>query len=241
MNGLGDDLQAIVDSEQQSRDHRDLVDVAICTPDTLLFRAATLMGETSLGIGGQNCHSQQSGAFTGDCSAAMIKDAGARLVIVGHSERRDAHNESSEDVKSKAEAALTEGLVVVVCVGEPDAVRTNGEGAAFDFVGAQVVASLPDGGSAATVVLAYEPIWAIGTGNAATPADIDAMHAHIRTCLPDHYEPDIMRLLYGGSVKGSNAADIFALDNVDGALVGGASLKADDFAAITGVAYRGSL
>ena len=202
-------------------------DVALCLPATLIERAVrTVPGCV---IGGQDVHPAASGAHTGCLSAAMLLDAGARLVIVGHSERRVAQGETDADVRAKAEAALAAGLDVILCIGESDAVRVAGNAVAT--VAAQLDASLP-----ATPVdaIAYEPIWAIGTGKIPSLADIAEMHAALRARLVAAYgvAGEGVRILYGGSVKASNAADIFAIPDVDGALVGGASLKAADFVPI---------
>jgi triosephosphate isomerase len=187
---------------------------------------------SKLQIGGQDCHAEPAGAFTGDISAEMIADAGAIAVIVGHSERRADHGETDAEVKAKAEAAIAATLIPIVCVGETLAMRERGD--ALKVVAAQLAGSLPVGASADGLVVAYEPVWAIGTGRTPTTADIGAMHQALRAELKRHLgaESDRMRILYGGSVKSSNAAEILAIDGVDGALVGGASLKAEDFLTI---------
>ena len=209
-------------------------DVALCLPATLVERAAR--AAPGFAIGGQDCHAAAQGAHTGDISAAMLKDAGAVLTIVGHSERRQAHGETDADVRAKAEAGLSHGLAVILCVGESLAVREQGEAVAT--VCAQLDASLPPGADTARLSVAYEPIWAIGTGLVASPADIGEMHAALRERLVGAYgEPGrAVRILYGGSVKAANAAEIFAVPDVDGALVGGASLKAADFLPIVAAA-----
>lgn len=206
------------------------VDVAVCPPFTLLPLAVPRAG--GLTIGAQDCHQEEKGAFTGNVSAAMLQEAGARLVIVGHSERRQYQGETDEIVRAKAEAARRHGLTVIVCVGESEGERKAG--GATDVVTAQLQGSLPPGNSDGALVVAYEPIWAIGTGNVATPADVADMHAVIRAQLIESFgEPGSrIRILYGGSVNAGNAADLFAVDNVDGALVGGASLTAKDFVPI---------
>ncbi len=204
------------------------IDVALCLPATLIERAAR--AAPGFAIGGQDVHQAEKGAHTGCLSAAMLLDAGARLTIVGHSERRDAQQESDADIKGKAEAALAAGLDVILCVGESDEVREAGQ--AVDTVSAQLDASLPVSiADPARFAVAYEPIWAIGTGKVPSVADIGEMHAALRSRLIAAFgEPgDRVRILYGGSVKASNAAEIFAIPDVDGALVGGASLKAADF------------
>jgi triosephosphate isomerase (TIM) len=204
------------------------VDVALCLPATLIGRAVEAAG--GLMIGGQDVHASPNGAHTGCISAAMLIDAGASLTIVGHSERRHDQHESDADVRAKAQAALAEGLHVILCVGESDDVRSSG--AAVAHVVDQLDASLPDDPSRLSI--AYEPIWAIGTGKVAGVADIAEMHAALRERLVATYGEagQGMRILYGGSVKASNAVEIFAVPDVDGALVGGASLTAADFVPI---------
>ncbi|MBL9059620.1 MAG: triose-phosphate isomerase [Mangrovicoccus sp.] len=207
--------------------------VLICPPATLIDRMQAVAAGTALALGGQDCHAKASGAHTGDISAAMLKDAGASHVIVGHSERRADHGESSETVRAKAAAAIAEGLTAVVCIGETLAEREAGRTLAI--VGDQLAGSLPDGITADTVVVAYEPVWAIGTGLTPTLAQIGAVHGALRAALIARFGAETgagVRLLYGGSVKPDNAREIFAVANVDGALVGGASLKAKDFGAI---------
>lgn len=204
------------------------VDVALCVPATLIERA--VRAARGFAIGGQEVHQADKGAHTGCISAAMLIDAGARLTIVGHSERREAQGESDADVKAKAETALAAGLDVILCVGESDAVREAGQ--AVDTVRGQLDASLPESiADPARFSVAYEPIWAIGTGKVPSTADIAEMHAALRDRLIHKFGEagKLVRILYGGSVKASNAAKIFAVPDVDGALVGGASLKAADF------------
>ena len=229
MNGIAADLaeaNAIADGAGAG------ADVALCLPATLIERAARAL--PGFAIGGQDVHAAANGAHTGDISAAMLVDAGARLTIVGHSERRQAHGESDADVRAKAEAALAAGLDVILCIGESLEVREAGN--AIVIVSAQLDASLP-----ATPVdaVAYEPIWAIGTGKVPSVDDIGAMHAALRQRLIAAYGEggDAVRILYGGSVKASNAAEIFDIPDVDGALVGGASLKAADFLPIVHAAH----
>ncbi|WP_058240141.1 triose-phosphate isomerase [Shimia marina] len=207
-------------------------DVLICPPATLLSRAKDVAGEAVL-VGGQDCHASQSGAHTGDISADMLKDAGASHVILGHSERREDHGETDADVAAKTRAAWQAGLVAVVCLGESLEEREAGNTLAV--IGAQLAGSLPDDVTAENLVIAYEPIWAIGTGKVPTLAQIGEVHDFMRTTLTERFGTaigDALPLLYGGSVKPGNAAEIFAVSNVDGALVGGASLKAADFGAI---------
>jgi len=194
-------------------------DVLICPPATLIATFSAAFSEKGVQIGAQDCHPKESGAHTGDISAEMLSDAGASHVIVGHSERRADHGEADADVKAKAEAVLRAGLTPIICVGETREQREAGK--ALDVVGAQLEGSLPDAG---VFVVAYEPVWAIGTGLTPTLTDIEEMHAFIRTNTPHG-----TRLLYGGSVKPGNATEILRISNVNGALVGGASLKADDF------------
>ncbi|MCW1917702.1 triose-phosphate isomerase [Rhodobacter sp. KR11] len=207
-------------------------EMLICPPATLIASAAAMMARGPLKIGGQDCHARASGAHTGDISAAMLKDAGASHVILGHSERRTDHGETSAQVKAKAEAALAAGLTAVVCIGETEAQRDAGT--TLDICGEQLHGSLPAGATSANTVLAYEPVWAIGTGRTPTIAQIAEVHAYLRAELVKALGEDGngVRILYGGSVKPSNATEIFAVPHVDGALVGGASLKAADFGAI---------
>ena len=207
-------------------------ELAVCPPATLLAQAAWALKGGKVSLGAQDCHAQASGAFTGDIAAPMIKDAGAQYVIVGHSERRQYHGETDAAVKAKAEAALKSGLTAIVCVGETRAEREAGK--AIEIVSSQVRGSLPAGGAPETVVVAYEPVWAIGTGLTPTPANVAEVHAAIRRLLGEVYGAAgaKLRILYGGSVKPSNAKELLGLANVDGALVGGASLKAVDFMAI---------
>ena len=207
-------------------------ELAVCPPATLLAQAASALKGGKVSLGAQDCHAKDSGAFTGDIAAPMIKDAGAQYVIVGHSERRQYHGETDAVVKAKAEAALKSGLIAIVCVGETRAEREAGK--AIEVVSTQVRGSLPAGGAPETVVVAYEPVWAIGTGLTPTPADVAEVHAAIRKLLGEVYgvAGAKLRILYGGSVKPSNAKELLGLANVDGALVGGASLKAVDFMAI---------
>ncbi|EKE77679.1 triose-phosphate isomerase [Oceanibaculum indicum] len=206
-------------------------DVLVCPPFTLLGALAPLCRETGLALGAQDCHAKSSGAFTGDVAAPMLADAGCSHVIVGHSERRSLHGEDNATVKAKAEAALAAGLVAIVCVGETEAERDSGK--AEEIVVAQLLASLPQGASAKTLVVAYEPVWAIGTGRTPTVEQVADMHAALRKALGGVLSDAAgLRLLYGGSVKPGNAAELLAVANVDGALVGGASLSHGDFWAI---------
>jgi triosephosphate isomerase len=206
-------------------------DLLVCPPATLVARLAAQARDSLLAIGGQDCHAEPSGAHTGDISAEMLKDAGCRYVIVGHSERRADHGETDAVVRAKAAAAHRAGLVAIVCVGESEAERLAGK--AEDVVGRQLAGSLPPGAAAGNTVVAYEPVWAIGTGRTPTLEDIAAMHGFIRGSLAGRVaEPASVRLLYGGSVKAQNAREILGIADVDGALVGGASLKAEEFWAV---------
>ena len=205
-------------------------DVAICPPFTLI--APALLRGGGLAVGAQDCHPKASGAHTGCVSVAMLKEAGASLAIVGHSERRADQHEDDALVRAKAEAALAGGIIAIVCVGESEAQRTAGDH--IGVVTAQLEGSLPDGAGEGELVVAYEPIWAIGTGKVATPADVAEMHAAIRAALVARFGEagGRVRILYGGSVKPDNAAELLAVPDVDGALVGGASLTAKDFVPI---------
>ncbi len=207
-------------------------EMLLCPPATLVAGMAAVAKGSALAVGGQDCHPKASGAHTGDISALMLKDAGASHVILGHSERRADHGETDALVRAKAEATLAAGLVAVVCIGETEAERDAGQTLAV--IGGQLDGSLPAGATAANLVIAYEPVWAIGTGRTPTLAEIAEVHAFLRNRLRGLIgdAADGVRLLYGGSVKPSNAAEIFAVPHVDGALVGGASLKAADFGAI---------
>ncbi|MFY8093002.1 MAG: triose-phosphate isomerase [Niveispirillum sp.] len=206
-------------------------DLLLCPPATIVATISQAVSGSAVSVGGQDCHAQAQGAHTGDIAADMLADVGAGWVIVGHSERRTNHAESNAMVRGKAAAVLRAGLAAIVCVGETEAERDAGQ--AEQVVAAQLKGSIPDGAAATNTVIAYEPVWAIGTGRTPTLADIAAMHAMIRARLSGLVaDPDAVRILYGGSVKPSNAAEILGLPDVDGALVGGASLKADDFWAI---------
>lgn len=204
-------------------------DVAICPPATLIAKAAARAADSALMIGGQDCHPKASGAHTGDISAEMLKDAGASHVIVGHSERRADHGETDAIVFAKAEAAWRAGLIAVICIGETRAEREAG--ATLDVLSRQIDGSVPRQATPVTAIIAYEPVWAIGTGLTPTADDVAEAHAHIRARLAGRIgdQAQKMRILYGGSVKPSNASELLAVANVDGALVGGASLKADSF------------
>jgi len=234
MNGLSDaigEAQAIFAGAKQHGS----VDVALCPPFTLI--GAMAAAAPGAAVGGQDCHSATSGAFTGSVAAPMLADAGATLVIVGHSERREGFGESDSDVQAKAVAALGAGLSVILCVGEPRDVRESGD--AINYVLAQVTGSLPGEFNAARLAIAYEPIWAIGTGLVPTIDDVAAMHGAIRDKLTEQVgsaAAGAMRILYGGSVNGENAAELLDAGDVDGALVGGASLTAGKFVSIVAAA-----
>lgn len=207
------------------------VDLAVCPPAVYLAPVAAALGGSGVALGAQDCHANAGGAHTGDIAAEMLADLGCAYVIVGHSERRADHGEDDAAVRAKAEAARRAGLVPIVCVGETEAERDAGK--TLDVVESQVRGSVPDGLTGETLVIAYEPVWAIGTGRTPTADDVAAVHAHIRKVLGDvSTDAANVRLLYGGSVKPGNAAELMAVANVNGALVGGASLKAEDFLGI---------
>jgi triosephosphate isomerase len=234
MNGtratLGE-AQRVLDRLKDAEFARD-ADAMICPPATLLAMLAWQGKGSRLLLGAQDCHAKASGPHTGDISAEMLKDAGAVAVIVGHSERRADHGESDRDIEAKARAAHRAGLTAIVCVGETAGERKAG--LTLAVVGRQLAASLPPAAHAGDIVVAYEPVWAIGTGLTAKPGDVEEVHAFLRGALIARFgeEGRHMRLLYGGSVRPDNAHELLAVANVNGALVGGASLKADDFLAI---------
>jgi len=234
MNGLGasaGELETVI-AGARGLSNADLI---ICPPATLVTRFAALAQGSRVAIGGQDCHAEPAGAYTGDIAAEMLKDAGAGAVIVGHSERRRYHGETNAIVRGKALAARRAGLLAIICVGETRVERDAGK--THTVVRAQLDGSLPDGFS--DFVVAYEPVWAIGTGVTPTRDDVLAMHRFIRERLCARYGDagQGVRILYGGSVKPANAKELLGIDNVDGALIGGASLKADEFLAIAAV-YR---
>jgi triosephosphate isomerase len=236
MNGLKASLSEIVAIRKAvEAGETGQAELLVCPPATLLSDAAALLANGPASLGAQDCHPRGSGPHTGDISAAMLKDAGASYVIVGHSERREAYAESSALARAKAEAAVAEGLTAIVCVGETRAEREAGQ--ALALVDRELRGSLPPLADTARIVVAYEPVWAIGTGLTPTADDVAEMHAAIRGLLGEIYGPAgaTMRILYGGSVKPANAAELLSLANVDGALVGGASLRATDFLAIASV------
>jgi triosephosphate isomerase len=208
------------------------VDVMICPPATLIAELAREAAGSRLLVGAQDCHAKAGGAHTGDVAAEMLKDAGASAVIIGHSERRADHGERNSDIAAKAAAAHRAGLTAIVCLGETAGERKAG--LTLAVVGRQLAGSLPGTVSARDTVIAYEPVWAIGTGLTATPGDVAQVHGFLRRALAERWgaEGEAMRILYGGSVKPDNARELMAVADVNGALVGGASLKADDFLAI---------
>ncbi len=236
MNGLRSSAAEII-RVVQGAGALTAVDLMVCPPATLLGLFAAIVEGSAVRLGAQDCHTESHGAFTGDISAEMLKDAGASAVIVGHSERRTYHKETDADVRAKALAARRAGLCAMVCVGETRAERENGH--ALAVVRTQLEGSIPDGATADNLVVAYEPVGALGSGLTPTPADVAEMHGSIRRLLRLRFadEGAGMRILYGGSVKPSNAKELLGVADVDGALVGGASLKADEFLAIAGV-YR---
>ncbi len=231
MNGLQEALAQALAVKEAIAASKPATDVMICPPATLLMVLAEL-SKGGLALGGQDCHAAQSGAHTGDLSAEMLRDSGATAVIVGHSERRADHGETDAIVRAKAEAAHRAGLIAIVCVGETEGQRRAGQ--TLKVIARQVANSLPREATAANTVLAYEPVWAIGSGLTPTVSDVAEVHTAIRGYASERIGPAAaaMRLLYGGSVKPSNAAELMAADNVNGALVGGASLKAPDFLGI---------
>jgi triosephosphate isomerase len=212
-------------------------ELMICPPATLLTTFAATAHGSDVGIGAQDCHAEAAGAFTGDIAAEMLADAGATAVIVGHSERRTYHKETDAEVRAKALASWRAGLAAIVCIGETRAEREAGR--TLDVLGRQLAGSLPDGASANNLVVAYEPVWAIGTGLTPTATDVAEAHGFVRAQLAARYGAvaEAVRVLYGGSVKPSNAKELMGVANVDGALVGGASLKAEEFLGIAHV-YR---
>jgi len=215
-------------------------DLLVCPPATILQSVAEQLSASPVAVGGQNCHAEPSGAYTGEISAAMVADAGASYVILGHSERRHGMGETDAMVQAKVAAAHGAGLVAIVCIGETEAQRDAGQ--TLDVLSGQLDGSLPPAAlDGANTVVAYEPVWAIGTGRTPTDAEIADAHSHIRTCLQNRVGSAAgqIRLLYGGSMKPENAASILAIDNVDGGLIGGASLKASDFCAIAAAAVNG--
>ena len=232
MNGLKSSLAEFEAMREGAASLAARADLLVCPPATLIAGFADQAKGSKLAVGAQDCHPMASGAHTGDLSAEILADAGARAIIVGHSERRADHGESDALVRQKAEAAWRAGLVAIVCIGETQ--KQRDAGLTLDICGGQLKASLPDGSTGANLVVAYEPVWAIGTGLTPTAQDVEQVHRFIRGILTVRFndEGGRIRILYGGSVKPSNAAELMAVANVNGALVGGASLKAADFLAI---------
>lgn len=232
MNGVRDSLNELKAIAAGVEPLASKIDTLICPPATLLYVSTALVTDSPLRIGAQDCHTAQSGAYTGDISAAMIADSFGTFAIVGHSERRTLHKEGDALVRAKAEAAIAAGLTAIVCIGETEAERKSG--ATLDVLKTQLAGSVPEGATAETVVIAYEPVWAIGTGLTPTAADVEEAHAFMRAELKARFDGEgaKMRILYGGSVKPSNARELMGIANVDGALIGGASLKSADFLAI---------
>lgn len=235
MNGLREDGLALAsDLARRLRDGQGTpFDLLVCPPFTLIAEVGSALSNSGVLLGAQDCHAKTKGAHTGDVSAGMLADLGCKFVIVGHSERRTDHGETDAVVKAKAEAAQAAGLTAIVCIGETEAERDAGQ--TLHVTGGQLAASLPRGAGAANTVIAYEPVWAIGTGRTPTLEEAHEVHALIRAELFGRLEPkeaECLRILYGGSMKPDNAAAFLALPDVDGGLVGGASLIADDFWAI---------
>lgn len=234
MNGLRSSGVALAEKLAENIKARTAVnfDMLVCPPATLVSEIARTVDGSGIDVGGQDCHTAVSGAHTGDTSAEMLADSGARFVILGHSERRADHGESDKLVHEKALAARDKNLIAVICIGETEAERDSG--VTLDVCRKQLADSVPNDATAANVVIAYEPVWAIGTGKVPTNDDIAEVHAAIREALKGKIgaEADKMRILYGGSLKPNNAKEILALEDVDGGLIGGASLQAEDFLAI---------
>ncbi len=235
MNGLSADGAALAKevAAEVKKLGKTECEFLVCPPFTLLTTVKKALRGSKVALGAQDCHTAEKGAHTGDISPLMLKDAGCTYVIVGHSERRADHGESNELICKKAEAAYKAGLKVVICIGETEAERDAGK--TIDVCTHQILASVPETATAANTVIAYEPVWAIGTGKTPTAADVEEVHAAIRKVVSQKLgktNANKMRLLYGGSVKPSNAAELLALEDVDGGLIGGASLKASDFMGI---------
>ena len=239
MNGLAKDGLALASglADKMKGAGNASFEMLIAPPFTLISKVGDAISGSNLKLGAQDCHAAEKGAHTGDVSAVMLKDAGCDYVIVGHSERRTDHAESDEVVKAKAAAAQANGLVAVICIGETEAQRDAGQ--TLDVNGSQIAGSVPDGSTAANTVIAYEPVWAIGTGRTPTSAEVQDVHAFIRGELAKKVgqaEADKTRILYGGSMNPGNAKELLALQDVDGGLIGGASLKVDDFWAVASCA-----
>jgi triosephosphate isomerase len=240
MNGLGASLAELrVLKDQLAQSPVPEAEIMVCPPATLLAQARYMLSGSTVILGAQDCHPLPSGAHTGDLSAEMLADAGASAVIVGHSERRTDHGETDALVQAKAKAALRAGLTAIICIGETG--HQRGDGATLEIVRRQLQGSLPQEARATNTVIAYEPVWAIGSGLTPTPADVAEVHGFIRGALGrslGEAEAGDLRILYGGSVKPANASELLFVPDVDGALVGGASLKASDLYAILSV-YAG--
>ena len=235
MNGLsGDGLALAKEVAALLKSQANPVfDLLVCPPFTLISKVADALQASGVALGAQDCHQSESGAHTGDIGAPMLSDLGCSYVIVGHSERRADHDEQDALIKIKAEAAHKAGLIAIICIGETEAERDAGQ--TLDIVKSQVAGSVPDGATASNIVVAYEPVWAIGTGRTPSAGEVQEVHALIRAELVESIGPDEAqqcRLLYGGSVKPENAPELMSLPDVDGGLIGGASLKAGDFWAI---------
>lgn len=235
MNGLKADGLALASAlaEHMKTATDPVFDMLVCPPFTLVAGVGDSIGGSGINLGAQDCHAAEKGAHTGDTSAAMLSDLGCQFVIVGHSERRTDHGETDSEVKAKAAAAQGAGLTAIICIGETEQERDDGK--TFDVVKTQLHGSLPDGATAANTVIAYEPVWAIGTGRTPSNDEVQEVHALIRAELTQALGEDQaggVRVLYGGSMKPENARDLIALPDVDGGLIGGASLKAEDFWAI---------
>ena len=240
MNGVASSLGVLTEIERGFAENQRLnTDALLCVPATLLARAAATLSGGAVLVGGQDCHADESGAHTGDISAEMLRDCGATHVLVGHSERRTDHGETNEIVRAKALAAWRAGLLAIICIGETQAQREEGETLAV--LSTQITGSVDSAATTQNTIIAYEPVWAIGTGLTPTALDVAEAHAHIRRRLGEGLgeKAALMRILYGGSVKPSNAAELLGILNVDGALVGGASLKAADFLGIAAACPSG--
>ncbi|MBT4889695.1 MAG: triose-phosphate isomerase [Rhodospirillales bacterium] len=234
MNGLSSDAAALANgiTQRLEENTNPAFDILVCPPFTSVGRVSKIADGTALCVGGQTCHDAEKGAHTGDISAAMLVDMGCSYVILGHSERRADHGEADSAVNTKAQAAWKAGMIAIVCVGETEAQRDAGE--TLNVISTQVSGSVPEGATAANTVIAYEPVWAIGTGRTASQEEAQEVHAFIRKQLRESYgtEADGMRILYGGSMKPGNAKELMALEDVDGGLIGGAALVVDDFMTI---------
>ena len=231
MNGMFDSISEVCKIDQHSKELNS--DLALCLPNTIINKAYENISDGKLIIGAQNCHHEESGAFTGDVSAEMLKNAGAKVIIVGHSERRQNYFENNELINKKATSVINSGLRVIICIGETEEEKNKGQ--TNDIVCSQLRNSIPIISNGENTVIAYEPIWAIGTGRIPSLEEIQSVHSRLRLLISEIKGAEIankMRILYGGSVKPNNAKDIFALEDVDGALVGGASLKSEDFLGI---------